>query len=196
MSKKSKTEIVIDANKLDEFIDKMEAAKDNLRLTHATFADGTCTYSYSKLLANGDTDIITNNCGRQYHNDLRKAFRTFDSHLAVITEQVDADDVRDIDEHEGSTDEITEKLNQVEVNDIKVFGNIETGSIILSGRKILKTNDEIKLKTPKVALESDYVFTNELAAAVQELISEITAYHNGKSRPEQQMELFDEEENK
>ena len=79
-----------------------EQDTDQLQITHAVIVDEQCTYSYSVQLENGDTDIITNACGRQYHFDLKKAFRNFDAHLAVITEQVDAE------RHSSPLDEIEE----------------------------------------------------------------------------------------
>lgn len=168
-----------------------------LRLTHAVLVNETCTYSYSVRLEDGQTDIMTNECGRFYHNDLRQAFRNLDGHLAVITEQVDADDVLDVDACEGNTDAITDKLLQTTVNEVKINGNIESGTVVLSGIKILKSREEVKLKTPKTPLDGDYLFTQELVAVTQNLIEEITAYHNGKSRPESQMEMvFDSEEAK
>lgn len=189
MAKKTNT-VVIDGDKLMKAL----SGNENLRLTHAVLVGETCTYSYSVRLENGDTDIMTNECGRQYHNDLKQAFRKFDGHLAVITEQVDADDVADIDECEGKKQKVTENLLRHQVTEVKLFGNIETGSVVLSGAKILKSSDEIKLKTPKAPLDGEYDFVNELVAATQNLIDEITAYHNGKSRPEAQMDMFKEAE--
>lgn len=180
MAKNPKKTIVIDENR-----------KELLKLTHAVLVNETCTYSYSVRLENGDTDIITNECGRQFHNDLKTAFRHLDGHLAVITEQVELDDVTDIVECEGRKESITENLVRHQVTEIKIFGNIENGSVVLSGSKILKSNDEIKLKTPKALLDDNgYDFINELVGAVQNLIHEITEYHNGKSRPDAQMKMF------
>ena len=165
--------------------------EDNLlRLTHAVLVNETCTYSYSVRLENGESDIMTNECGRQYHNDLKRAFTLFDGHLAVITEQVDADEVRDIDQCEGEDANSSEKLQQLQVTEVKINGNIETGSVIINGIKILKSKEELKLKTTKTSLDSDYEFINELVAATQNLIQEITEYHNGKSRPESQLDMF------
>lgn len=194
MSKKKQTTIEIngvDATKLFE-----KASQNNqLRLTHAVLVDETCTYSYAVRLENRENDIMTNECGRQYHNDLKQAFRLFDGHLAVITEQVDADEVKDIDTCEGRDKYATGKLGQLQVSEVKINGNIETGSIVLVGVKALRSTEEIKLKTPKQAFDTDdYEFVNELVAATQNLINEITLYHNGKSRPELQGSLFETKE--
>lgn len=189
---KAKKAVVLDGNKLMEVMAKKKAHEEQLRVTHAALTNETCTYSYSVRLENGETDIITNECGRQFHNDLRQAFRLFDGHLAVITEQVDAEEVSDIDSCEGRNKKVSEKLIQTEVSDISIYGNLETGSVILKGTKLLKTTEQIKLPTPKTALDGDYAFVNELAGAVQNLIEEITAYHNGKSRPDAQLDIFKE----
>lgn len=173
---------------------KKRTQEDQLRLTHATLVNETCTYSYSVRLDNGETDTITNECGRQFHYDLRLAFRSFDGHLAAITEQVEVDEVADIDQCIGRYDAITEKLAQTEVYDVLLYGNIETGSVVLKGMKALKTNEQIKLATPKVPLDGSYEFANELAAAVLNLIEEITQYHNGKSRPDPQLDMFKDAE--
>lgn len=187
MAKKEK--LVIDGNKLLAALNNQE----QLRITHAQVNGETCTYSYSVRLENGETDIITNECGRQFHNDLKQAFRLFDGHLAVITEQIEPNEISDIDTCEGKKEAATEKLIRHQVDEIKISGGIESGNISLKGKKILKTNEEISLKTPKQALDdNDYDFSNELVAATQNIINELTAYHNGKSRPEAQMDLFKE----
>lgn len=186
---KTKT-IVIDGNKLMAAFNQAE----QLRLTHAVLLKETCTYSYSVRLENGDTDIMTNECGRQLHNDLRVAFRAFDSHLAVITEQIPVDDVMSIEDSTGTTEDATDNLVRHQVDEIKIFGNIENGSIVLSGTKILKSGDELKLKTPKVALDGGYHFVEELASALITLIDEVTQYHNGKTRPEPQLDLFENQD--
>ncbi len=107
-----------------------------------------------------------------------------------MTEQVDADLVKDIDQCEGVNSNVSDKLLQLQVSEVKINGNIETGSVTLAGIKILRSKEEIKLKTPKTELYSDYEFINELVAATQNLIHEITEYHNGKSRPESQLDMF------
>jgi len=171
---------------------------DLLKVTHAILLDATCTYSFSVRLENGDTDIITNECGRPFHNDLKVAFEKFDAHLAVILEQVPADQVADIDDSVGINKDVTDNLLRHKVNDVKFYGTMTDGSVVLSGIKILKTNDEVKLKTPKQALDdNEYDFVSELAAAAMDLVSEISQYHHGKQRPEQQLDMIkqDEEEN-
>ncbi len=188
-TKKNTLEINSDA--FEKMADKVNSNQDQLRLTHAVLVDETCTYSYSVRLESGENDIMTNECGRQYHNDLKQAFRLFDGHLGVITEQVDADEVEDIDICDGTTDYATAKLGQLQVSDVAIVGDIETGTVVLKGIKILKTKKEIPLKTPKQTFDdSDYEFINELVSATQNLIQEITAYHNGKSRPESQLDMF------
>lgn len=194
MAKKT-TVLEFKGKTMDEVAELLEAAtKEQLRLVHATINGEHCTYSYTVRLLNGESDTITNDCGRAYHNDLKSAFKSFNSHLALITEQVEPSEIQRVEDGIGTTDEVTEKLLQFDVTAVKIEGNLEAGSIMLSGIKVLKTNDEIKLKTPKVSLDSDYEFINELVAAVQNLIVEVTAYHNCKSRPEPQMEMFAEED--
>lgn len=188
MAKKNTLEINSDT--FEKMADKVNSNQDQLRLTHAVLVDETCTYSYSVRLESGENDIMTNECGRQYHNDLKQAFELFDGHLGVITEQVDADEVEDIDICDGKNKKASDKLAQLQVNEVKINGNIETGSVVLSGVKILRSKEEIRLKTPKTSLDSDYEFINELVSATQNLIQEITAYHNGKSRPESQLDMF------
>lgn len=186
---KSKKKITISA---DSFLEASQQ-KEMLQVTHAVLVDETCTYSYSVKLGNGETDIITNECGRQYHHDLRQAFRNFDPHLAAITEQVESDHIKDINESEGITESITANLGRHRVNEVKISGDINTGNVQVIGSKLLKCGDEVKLKSPKVALDdAEYEFVNELAAATQTLIQEITLYHEGKSRPEMQLSMFAE----
>jgi hypothetical protein len=193
MAKKNKTTVTISGGG-DSFtvdMDKLNMQTEQLRLTHAVLVNNTCTYSYSVRLDNGESDTITNHCAREFHIDLREAFRLLDGHLAVATEQVNAHEVKDIDSCQGMIQDYTDKLMQVEVSDVKIIGNLETGSVILTGQKLLKSKDEIKLKSPKIALDGEYEYVQELVGAISNLINEVSQYHNGKSRPDPQGNLFE-----
>lgn len=183
MAKKTKT--------TEQFSEVNEA--EQLRLTHAVLVNNTCTYSHSVRLDNGESDIVTNQCGREYHEDLRLAFRLLDGHLAVVTEQVEAEEVKDIEVPIGINQKVTDKLLQVEVSDFKIVGNLETGSVILSGQKLLKSKEELKLKSQKVAFDGDYDFVQDLVGAVSNLINEISLYHKGKSRVDPQLDMFEDQ---
>lgn len=108
---------------------------------------------------------------------------------------MDNNQVQDIDESEGINDDSTDKLVRHQVNEVKLYGDIETGSIALSGMKVLLSGNELKLKSPKVPLDDkDYPFLQDLVAAAINMVAEVTAYHNGKSRPESQISMFQDAE--
>jgi hypothetical protein len=202
MAKKNKTTVTISGggDSVTVDMDKLRNMQtEQLRLTYAALVNNTCTYSHSVRLENGESDTITNQCAREFHIDLREVFRLLDGHLAVATEQVDVHEVKDIESCEGMVQSYTDKLLQVEVSDVKIIGNLETGCVILTGQKLLKSEEEIKLKSPKIALDGEYEFVQELVGAISNLINEVSMYHSGKSRPDPQGNLFEpidaEEEN-
>jgi len=123
----------------------------------------------------------------------RKKFGAPEAPKQNVAEQVEAEEVKDIEVPIGINQKVTDKLLQVEVSDFKIVGNLETGSVILSGQKLLKSKEELKLKSQKVAFDGDYDFVQDLVGAVSNLINEISLYHKGKSRVDPQLDMFEDQ---
>jgi hypothetical protein len=191
MAKKAnKKEVVIDGNAL---MDALQS-ETQLKVTFAKLTEKeavvSCAYGYQERLLNGISKTITVFHEAPIHHDLKRAFDLFNGHLAVVCEEVGDNEVTDIENCEGKSKSANEKLQHFQVNEIKLQGNLEEGSVVMKGIKILSTGDEVKLETPKVKYTGKYEFINELVVAVQTIIEEVTQYHNGKCRPDMQGDLF------
>lgn len=174
----------------------------NIRIVSGTLRGLFCTFKYEHEVQPETTDVVTIKSGLPVHEDLKAAFKALNPHLAVICEEVEANDVPDIENipeisgEEGSVnDPIAEMLSRFAVASFTISGTGENESITLSGSKRLSTGDTVSLTTPSIELEgTQYQFVNELRIAIDNVVSEIEEYKNGKRAPiVVQTEMFAEE---
>lgn len=181
--------VVIDGNKLLEALNASE-----LKITSATRAKGACSYAYSQRFAKGYSDSINVNRDALIHPDLVAAFDAFNPHLSLICEEIGDNEIMSIETGECKTKAATEKLLAFVVSSVNLNGNFEDGSIVLKGTKALSTGEVVKLETPKLKWSDKYSFLQELSVAAQQLVFEVTEYHNGKIADDPQLDLFEEQQ--
>jgi hypothetical protein len=179
MAKTKKQEVVVTVN-----TDYPTLAMTSAKLTEDKDLNSICHYGYVEVMSNASRRTILVKCDDPVHDNLIDAFAKFNAHLAVICEEVEPRDVRDIDTAEGD-----DKLAQFTVNEVITMGTIESGTVVLKGVKMLSTLEQVILQTPKIKSNDDYSFINELLAAVQNLQEKVTAYHYGEVRPDPQMKF-------
>lgn len=164
-----------------------ERTGDVLNLTRAKMKLQQCEYSYNEKTPSGFSNAITVKSDQTAHPDLITAFNKLGGHLAVIIEDVSHQSIKRIDERIGTFQEVTDKLQTYSVDEIQTDGHTFT----LVGSKILTTGEMVMIKSPKIR-PIEYEFGNELFAIAQDIIFEVTEYHNGKVAPDPQGDLFQE----
>lgn len=186
ISVNGETKVSMSMDKFDRAV--KEILGEVLNLTRAKMKLQTCEYSYNEKTPSGFSNAITVKSDQTAHPDLISAFNKLGGHLAVIIEDVSHQAIKRIDERIGTFQEITDKLQTYSVDEIQTDGT----SLTLIGSKILSTGDVVMIKSPKIH-PSDYEFGNELYAIAQDIVFEVTEYHNGKVAPDPQGDLFEEQ---
>jgi len=155
----------------------------------------TCEFSYYETTEAGH-NIINASCDAIVHDDLRNAFSQLVPHLAFMCDEVEdnkylekaMDDIAAI----AFDSKIGEKLNKFEVTSFKLNGLGASETVVISGRKKLKTGKYVFLNTPPIKWEDEYQYINELRTAIEICKSEIIQYQDGKTAPDLQGNLFDD----
>lgn len=134
------------------------------------------------VFRDGAANIVTVNGANLVHNDLKQAMYNLIPHIALITEQREADG-RKLKEIEA--DRITDVNSRsvykmLSVDTITING--EEHTIALSGYRILQNGDVMALQTPAIAIDNPdkYLYRNELDLAVDAVIYEAKEYYNNQ----------------
>lgn len=132
------------------------------------------------VFCDGAANIVTVNGANIVHKDLKQAMYNLIPHIALITEQREADG-RTLKEVEA--DRITDVNSRsvykmLSVDTITMNG--EEHTIALSGYRILQNGDVMALQTPAIATDNPdkYKYRNELDLAVDAVIYEAKQYYN------------------
>lgn len=132
------------------------------------------------VFRDGAANIVTVNGANIVHKDLKQAMYNLIPHIALITEQREAD---------GRTLKQVEADRITDVNSRSVYKmlsvdtitmNGEEHTIALSGYRILQNGDVMALQTPNIAIDNPdkYKYRNELDLAVDAVIYEAKQYYN------------------
>lgn len=131
------------------------------------------------VFRDGAANIVTVNGANLVHKDLKQAMYNLIPHIALITEQREADG-RKLKEIEA--DRITDVNSRsvykmLSVDTITING--EEHTIALSGYRILQNGDVMALQTPAIAIDNPdkYLYRNELDLAVEAVIYEAKEYY-------------------
>lgn len=134
------------------------------------------------VFRDGAANIVTVNGANLVHKDLKQAMYNLIPHIALITEQREADG-RKLKEIEA--DRITDVNSRsvykmLSVDTITING--EEHTIALSGYRILQNGDVMALQTPAIAIDNPdkYLYRNELDLAVDAVIYEAKEYYNNQ----------------
>ncbi len=172
-----------------------------IEIKGASLKDDFCNYTYELTQEPTKGDTCKRSGASIIHDDMKAAFKKLNVHLAVICEELPAEDIQDIEHFEnmdfgeeqikGSTQELVQRFT---VSSFMLDGDGEKESITLVGEKRLSTGEYVKLTTPKKSWFGDYAFVNELRVAIDDLKIEVEEYMNGKAAPKMvQTEMFEEE---
>ena len=138
-----------------------------------------------------DGDVIDFKGGNVVHKDLRQAIHALIPHLAVITEQREAQDrnLKQVQSDRITDDNINSVYKRLDVDCVN-FSDDE-GEASLSGLRILTTGGIVKLTTPSIRLtdEESYTYHNELAADLEAVKYEAKAYIEDKKWGVKQSEI-------
>lgn len=138
-----------------------------------------------------DGDVIDFKGGNVVHKDLRQAIHALIPHLAVITEQREAQDrnLKQVQSDRITDDNINSVYKRLDVDCVN-FSDDE-GEASLSGLRILTTGGIVKLTTPSIRLtdEESYTYHNELAADLETVKYEAKTYIEDKKWGIKQSEI-------
>lgn len=138
-----------------------------------------------------DGDVIDFKGGNVVHKDLRQAIHALIPHLAVITEQREAQNrnLKQVQSDRITDDNINSVYKRLDVDCVN-FSDDE-GEASLSGLRILTTGGIVKLTTPSIRLtdEESYTYHNELAADLEAVKYEAKAYIEDKKWGVKQSEI-------
>lgn len=138
-----------------------------------------------------DGDVIDFKGGNVVHKDLRQAIHALIPHLAVITEQREAQDrnLKQVQSDRITDDNINSVYKRLDVDCVNFFD--DEGEASLSGLRILTTGGIVKLTTPSIRLtdEESYTYHDELAADLEAVKYEAKAYIEDKKWGLKQSEI-------
>ena len=179
----AKKVIEIDADKLQKLADLAnEKANEEklIEIRSAALKDMSCNYTYELLFGKTKGDVMTRKGAHIIHEDLDKAFSEMDVFLAHIDGTFSSwannqTPIQDLEAHED--------LKNYGVNGFKISGSDENKSVILSGFKETGYGI-INFETPKIKLESSYLYVQELRDRLNAVLDEVEEYMNGKTAPQ------------
>ncbi len=168
-------------NKKKKQEDAIEKLVKPIEIISAKIVDDFCEYSYEVKTGAGagDTIKVTNNKSKLINEDMRIAFFMLNVHLAVIDDAFAHSNKEIANINKMHNDELSTLYI---VNQFKVKGSEENRTVVLTGYKTLNVGDVMDLVTPKVDLSGlgGYPWYNELSEALDNVISEVEQYMNGK----------------
>lgn len=168
---------------------------------------------FDEHLVNNITNKIKRESTAPVHEDMVKAFRLLDPHIALICEEITVEDFeRAISEKPegivvtmavpgGKPKKLkTNLFNEVEaeplpeeaftVTGFSMGGTGEGEGCTLVGRKQLKIDKIMNLTSPYIKWDDNYGYTSELAQAIETVKHEILEFiTNGKQAPDRQQEF-------
>lgn len=164
--------------------DQLEAS---VEITGAEIKDDFCNYSYNVTAGAGIGDAITRKGKGIISDDLKNALARFNAHLAAIDDAFKGAKKKPTEFDELINHELAANYN---VSGFKLKGGDDQRQISLSGQKQIScSGDMMKISTPYIPLElSSYAWSEELANAANEVISEVEQYRCGKCTPVQETE--------
>ncbi len=149
-------------------------------ITEAKMNDGFCHYTYEVKEGVNKGDIQKVKGAGLFEEDMTKAFTKLNVHLAAVD---------DVFLNSGISETTIAKLRghqltfNYSVSSIKISGEDENRSVIISGTKNVTTsNGHMSVATPKILMAklSGYDWYKDLTDCVANICEEVEAYKNGK----------------
>ncbi|MDC8024907.1 hypothetical protein NBY09_01765 [Elizabethkingia anophelis] len=174
---------------MSETIEKTEQEEifHPIEIRSAAIKDLSCNYTYEILVGKTRGDVLGRKGAQIIHEDLKEAFEQMDVFLAHIDGAFAswAKNQTPIQKLEAD-----EKLANYSVSGFKISGLEENKSVILVGSKETDFGT-ISFDTPKIKLESTYLYKEELNDRLLTLINEVEEYMNGKTAPQYEQMSMD-----
>lgn len=175
----AKTVITIDADKLQK-LGEIVNQDHQIEIRSAALKDMSCNYTYELLIGKTKGDVMKRTGAQIIHEDLNNAFSEMDVFLAHIDGAFSSwannqTPIKDLEAHE--------ELQNYGVNGFKISGSDESKAVILTGYKETGYGI-IHFETPKIKLESSYLYVQELKDRLNAVLNEVEEYMNGKTAPQ------------
>lgn len=170
--------------------EQIEFLEKDVEIKSASLSDALCNYSYELLTGPMPGDILTRKGKHIIHEDLENAFKKFRVFMAHLDDAYTGND----NSTELSTLEEESETEKYFVSSFKITGVEENRSLIISGTKYV-SHGAIGFDTPKVKLNGSYLYLSQLTEVLDNAISEVEAYMNGKTAPENEQMSMTFEDN-
>lgn len=151
---------------------------------------------YDQIIENEDGPVINAiniKGGHKPHQDLLQAFKTLHVHLALICEQVSANNgvvAINPKKDKGTTlSSLRTNVDAYTVTGFSIGGSDENEGVTLIGSRTLSDDAILNLTSPFKKWESEYRFKDDLEVDMGIAIQECLNYINGKFAPNPQLEL-------
>lgn len=168
---------------------------------------------FDEHLVNNIINKIKRESTAPVHEDMIKAFKILDPHLAMICEEISAEEFdRAVKEKPVITAELiisdkkpgkgkkvdlfgTIELDPLpedafKVTGFSIGGSTDSEGCVLIGRKELKSGKVMNMTSPFTKWDDDYPYTSELSQAIEGCKYEILEFIvNGKQAPDRQQEI-------
>lgn len=167
---------------MSEIIEEKE-----IEIRNATLKDMCCNYGYELLIGKTKGDIINRKGMHVVHEDLENAFKGLDIFIAQIDGAFEswANNQTTLEKLEEN-----ETLEKYKVLAFKFSGVEENKSIVFTGEKEVSTGT-ISFSTPKIKLQSAYLYIAELTDRIEEALKEVELYMEGKTAPQYEQQAMD-----
>lgn len=189
----AKKVIEINADSVDKFVKNLEEiiSDKEFEIKSASLKDQMCNYSYELLQGKTKGDTINRKGVHVVHDDMIETFDNLHVFLAHLDGAFrDANNQTPLSELEAE-----DIVALYHVSGFKLSGVEENKGIILVGQKQVKEGS-ISFDAPKIKLNGNYLYIEELTQRMYAAIEEVEAYMNGKLAPqfEQSVMTFEQED--
>lgn len=185
------------------------ADSKNITLKKAKIKDNLfLEVEYSEQAEDG-TNTVKKDCSAPVHDDLKKAFKKLNIHLALLCEQViepskggisvtkglEAENaiLLDPDEDFAFTKDGWQLISKMACKGFTIGGSGDNEGVTLIGTRTLSNDKALNLVSPFTKWEEDYnpySYSSELSQIIEECKHEVKEYlFNGKHQPDAQMSL-------
>lgn len=156
-------------------------------IKNAALKDACCNYGYELLNGKTKGDIINRKGVHFIHEDLDNSFKELDVFIAQIDGAFTswANNQTSLQELEER-----EELMNYRVSGFAFSGFEENKSVVFSGEKEV-TLGTISFKTPKIKLNGNFIYIDELISRLDKVIEEVELYMGGKMAPQYEQSSFE-----
>ena len=163
----------------DKFMNAANQVAKEVEIKSASLKDALCNYSYELLTGKTVGDVINRKGTHIVHEDLENSFDKFKVFAAHLDDAYTGND----NATELSFLEAEPETENYFVSGFKISGVEENRSVQLGVTKYV-TQGVISYDTPKVKLNGNYLYLNQLTECLDYAIKEVEYYMNGKSAPQ------------